>query len=795
MWSSFIKISWRKIWSNKQASFTKLFSLAIGIVSLFYIGTYVHQEMNFDKFHSNYDNIAKINTSISSPTGELSLGLTAAPLAPYIKSQAPEVLDYVRISKENGSHAIRFEDKLYSESDDILYADASFFKVFNFELLQGNKETALEGPDKILLTEIMANKYFGTSDAIGKILEYDGVPFTVSGIIEEPPSNSHLQFQFLISMDTFMKGRLPGINQNWGWFPMNTYLVLSDPSKMSGIEEQLKAIPEYREPSPSNDQYVLSVEPLKGLHFSSEKLGELGSKGNLNSLYVLLGIGLMILLLAISNFVNLTTAEITVKEKEVSVKKTIGASRIDIFKQFFTDTVLLSSLATIISMGLIAITLPYFENFIGTSINSGLLINPLLLLLLPIVPMVLALLGGIYPAIKFSGISAINPSTNTESASGIFNTRTLLLVFQFSITSALIIGSLIIYSQLDFMQSKDLGMDTAQKVVLDYGPNSRIGNSFKSIKEQLLEIPGIERVAFSSHVPGQVPNGVATQILDINGRSTNGEINLNLVDEDFIENYGLQLIAGRDFRDSEVDHTTALIINEAAMKAFGYVNPEEILGASFEQWGGNGKVVGVVKDFNYLSLHQKVGLLSFKIWPEQFMKITMEIAPANLKGTLAALESKWSAMYPDIPFNHYFVDDNFKAQYDKDKKFSSLINLFTVVSICIGILGLMAYARFWCDRKRKEMSIRKVLGARVALLVWRLYRGFSLPVLIGFILAIPFAYFLGEKWLQGFAYQFNLQWYFFVLPLVAMLIFAWLAVGTQTLKLALSNPVDHLKEE
>ena len=795
MWSNTLKIAHRKLWNRKGSSFTKLFSLSIGIVCVFYIAIYIQKELSFDKFHSNYNNIAKINTTIQSPTGDIALGLSATPVGPYMQSQSPEVKEIVRINKEYGSHALKVGDNLFSESENIYYADAAFFKVFDFKLLAGNATSALQGPDKIIITEQTAHKYFGSADVLDNIIEYDGVPYTVSGIMENLPSNSHLQFDFLVSMDTFMKSRLPGINDNWTWFPMHTYLLLEDKTDLNTIIAQLESVPQYQERSPTNDKYILSAEMLDGFHFSATKHGDLGSKGKLSNLYLLFAIGIMILLLAVSNFINLTTAQVAIQGKEVAVKKTIGASKGDIFKQFFVESIVLTYLAAIISIMIILLTIPYFEVFLGGQFDLTFLLNPSIMILLLILPLVLALLAGIYPAFKFANISTTQTSRIADQKFGFFNTRTGLLILQFAITSALVIGSLIIYYQLHYIQNRDLGIDTARKIVLDYGPNSEIGTSFEVLKQEFSQISGVESTSFSSHVPGQIPNGVATQILDVNGKSSNGEINLNLIDHDFIENYGLQIVAGRDFRQGEADQTAALILNESAVKAFGYENPEDILGASFEQWGGNGKVIGVVNDFNYMSLHEDIGLLSLKVWPEQFMKITLEVSESNYKETLEQIQKKWITMYPNIPFNHYSVNDNFKAQYNKDKQFAGIINLFTLVSVCIGILGLIAYSKFWCERRQKEMSIRKVLGANISLLVWKLYSGFSLPVLIGFLLAVPVSYYLGGKWLQDFAYQFELNWHFFIIPLLILLIFVWLAVGTQTIKLALANPVDHLKEE
>ncbi|WP_299533469.1 FtsX-like permease family protein [Ulvibacterium sp.] len=789
---NFIKIARRKLWNKKGSTFTKLFSLAIGIVSLFYIAIYLYQELNYDTFHANYAKIVKINTTIDSPTGNLSLGLSAVPVGPYVKAQSPTVEEFVRINKEYGSHAIKYGNKLFSESENIYYADPSFFEVFDFDWVAGNPSAALDGPDKIILTEGTAEKYFGSVNALNKVLLYDDVPFTVSGVIRNLPSNSHLQFDFLISMATFLKNR-PNVNENWEWFPMNTYLLLNEGN--TNLEQVLRTVPQYLEESNTNDRYTLSFEPLDGLHFSSPKLGELGPKGKRSNLYILFAIGIMILLLAVSNFINLTTAQLTVEAKDVSVKKTIGASKPDIFKQFFVESLLLTALATVLSLVLAFLTFPFFEELMGGHFDTDFLLNPFFISALPLIPLALTLLGGIYPAIKFARISTIHKPKPDGKYNSILNTRTSLLVFQFTITSALVIGSCIIYYQLNYIQNQDLGMDTDHKIVLDYGPNSTVGTAFESLKQELGAIPGVEAVTFSSHVPGQTPNGVATQLLDVNGRSSNGEINLNLVDYSFVENYGLQLVAGRDFRKGPGDETSALILNEAAVKAFGYENPEDILGASFEQWGGNGTVIGVVNDFNYLSLHEEVGLLSLKIWPEQFMKITLTIAPNSVKETLGKLESKWATLYPSIPFNHYFVDDNFKAQYDKDRQFAAIINMFTMISICIGILGLIAYVRFWCERRKKEISIRKVLGASALLLVWKLLKSFSIPVLIGFGIAIPVSYYLGGQWLQEFAYRFDLNWYFFALPMALLLALVWFSVGTQTLKLVWTNPVDNLKEE
>ena len=490
MFTNNLKIALRKFWKRKSNSFTKLFSLSVGLISLFYISTYIYQEKSFDDFHQKRSNIYKINTTDISPTGSLHLGLTAIPVGDYIKSVSSEVKEFVRINQEYGSRAIKYEEKLFSESENIYYADHNFFNLFDFDLLAGNKETALLGPDKIIISERMAMKYFETTDALNKTLLYDGEPYTVTGVIEDIPSNSHLQFDFLISMATFLKTRLTAA-QNWTWFPMNTYLLLHENASTERLAERLKEVPEYL-PENSDGQFKeLTIEPLEGYHFSEPKLGELGTKEKLSSLYVLMAIGVMILLLAISNFINLTTAQITLQDKEISVKKSMGASKKDIINQFVTESLLFTSLATIISVLVILVSFSYFENFMGRTFNTSFLNHPLVYGAIPAIPIILTVLGGIYPAIKFSNISPIHLPKKLTGKKSLLDTRTSLLVFQFSITSALVISSLLIYRQLNFLQTQDKGFDTKQKIVLDYGPNSEIGNAFESLKAELKSVNGV----------------------------------------------------------------------------------------------------------------------------------------------------------------------------------------------------------------------------------------------------------------------------------------------------------------
>ena len=790
-----LKVAYRKALQNKTSSITKIVSLTVGLLTLAFIGIYTHHQLSFDNFHSNKANLYRVNTTISTPANDMETGLSATPVGPYLKEVEPKIRAFTRITQEYGTRTLGVENQLFSESDNILYADANFLQLFDFDLLHGDREKALEGPNRILLTEAMALKYFGNRDIVGKEIRYDTEIFEVSGVLKDIPTNSQLEFEFLISMETFMSTR-PTAGANWSWLPMHTFLLLESSADFSSVYDNMANIPRYQPNEASNEAFVLGMEPCEGIHFSPAKLGELGSKAKLSHIYALLVVGVMILLLAVSNYINLSISQISTQRKEVSVKKVMGASTRQIFSQFFTESWLYSAISCTIALALAFGLSQFSEILIGSSVDWSIITWPVILAIGLSMILILAMISGAYPAFRFASIPQLVLHTSPKSSSRFLNVKSGLLIFQFAITSALIIGSLIIYNQLSFLQNKDLGMQTDATIVIDYGPNSGMSERFESIKHEISTVSGVKQVAFSSHIPGEMPNGVTTVINDDSGKESSGEINLTLVDYDFMDNYGIEVIAGRPFTKERFssDHTAAIILNESAVKAFGYASPEDIIGASYEQWGGNGTVIGVVSDFNYLSLHNEVGLLSLKMWTRQFQKISLKIDPGRMSETLADLRVKWKELFPEVPFNHYFINESLASQYVKDRQLANIVLAFTFVSILIGMLGLIAFATFWCERKKKEISIRKVLGAQEWSLIFSFFKEFSLPVIISFIIAVPIAFYVGREWLAQFAYQMNLNWTHILYPILALMLITAVSVVVQSTRVVLANPIQNLNE-
>ena len=789
-----IKISWRNMVKHKGFSSIHLFGLAMGIASSLFIMAYVLEEMKVDQAHRQKGQVHRVNSAMDTGESIMQVSVASGALGPAMLNDFPEVGAYLRLSRPWSPLLVKNDQQRHFESKAI-YADPDFFKFFDFDLQSGSTHGALEGPGKVVLTQSLANRYFGKENAIGRQLLIKDLPYQVTAVLKEEQSPSHLDFDMLISFASWTR-EYTATETNWGWFPTNTYVLLNPNADVAHLEAQLPGFVEHYMPaSEQTPQIALSLTPLSDLYFEAPRLGDIGHSGNLKQLYLLLSAALLIMILAISNFINLSSARAAERMKEVGVRKVVGAHRRQLTYQFFTESVLYSLLSTVMAIGLVYLLWSPFLNLVGQEISIQAFLTPQNLTVLLAISFLVGVLAGAYPALLMSSFKPVDAlKSRSLGAMRVFSARKVMLTVQFFISIGLLIISMTMWKQFLHMEKRDLGFYKGQTLVVNLDQNQEILRKYQVIKNELLSTGYLSGVSFSSHVPGDKPHSIST-MLTHEGESMNAEIWLNLVDHDFIDNYGLELQAGRSFsNDISADTTGSVILNEAALKTFGITEPEEALGLNISQWGRQGKVVGVIKDFHQESLHSKISPMSFQVWPGQFQKVSMKIGSEDLAAALAQIARVW-ADQTGSPFNYAFLDDQLGKLYANDQRFGKIFRLFTLLSISITFLGLVSFSTFMVRLKMKEMAIRKILGALSAELIWLLVRQFWVPALIALLVSSIPAYLFLSDWLSQFAYQIQIGVSSLLLPVVILMAIVMTTVSLQGLGAIRENPVKHLRNE
>ena len=793
MFKNYFKIAFRNLSKNKVFSFINLMGLTVGMTACFLIFLYVKFELSYDAFNTKADRIYRLVTDLKTPSDNLHIGVTSWAFAPKIKSELPEVQSFTRVS--HGSFLITKGDVKFQE-DKTLFADSSLFHVFDFKLLKGNPHTALKDPYSIVLSETYATKYFGNQNPLGQTLLFSGdhIPATVTGVMKDIPDNSQIKSDLFVSMSTLTQKINKGIDDQWGNFGATSFLLLKPGTNSIGLEKKFPLLLTNwigTDMDKAQMHYTLSLEPLRDVYLFSDRDGS--KSGNIRNVYIFSIIAVFILLIACFNFINLTTARASERAKEVGIRKVVGASKRQLARQFIGESVLLCLMAFALVIGLSVLFLPSFNHLSGKIISHGIFSNFNYLILLFFASVCIGLIAGFYPALVLSSFKPIvvlkgRFSTGTK---GIL-LRKGLVVAQFCISIALIIGTIIVYSQMKFMRSQDLGFNKDQMIILDSnGDSARF-----AFKQSLLSIPNVKSVSLSSSAPGMGNSEAYSQIENKNGDMQVGTLARYAVDFDFIPQYKIKMVAGRAFsKDFATDTTQAIILNETAVKQFGYSSPDQIIGKRFDQWGRQGKVIGVMKDFHYRSLQENIKPLSMVIQPDAEDLVNINVASTDLPKTLAAIESKWKQMIPARPFSYTFLDENFNKQYVDEDRFEKLFFNFAILAIFISCLGLLGLASYSTLQRTKEIGIRKVLGASVSGITSLLSKDFIKLVLIALVIASPIAWFGMHKWLQGFAYRIDIGIWVFILAGVLAILIALLTVSFQAIKAAVANPVKSLRSE
>ena len=713
MFKSYLKIAIRNLWGKRVFLSINVIGLAVGLASCFLIFLYVHFEFSYDQFHSKANRIYRLVSDINSLTGTFPPE-TPAPMAKAIKAEFPEVQEVTRFIP--GSVLMRKGNFKFQE-EHTLWADASFFTIFDFPLKYGNPKTALIEPNSIVFSETAAYKYFGDSNPVGQSLSLTGLNLhgIVTGVMRDIPENSHIKGDMLISMSTYSQSFAPGIETDWESFNYSTYLLLSPDARPEIIRSKLPAfLQKYAgdEMKKINPNYRLQLEPLKDIYLRSPH-GALVT-GNLDEVYIFSIIAAFVLLIAFVNFINLTTARSLERAKEVGIRKCAGATKNQLIGQFLIESILVAVISYLLSIIVCYLLLPLFNQISGKTISTGIFKNGLFPLLLWIVSIGIGFLAGLYPAFVLSSFKpAIVLKGRFASGNKGIVLRKILVVTQFTISIALIAGTLVVYSQLNFMRNKSLGFNKNQMLVVSNHGDPGIFD----FKKEISDIPAIQSSSISSSIPGRAYNANSNDVSSAQVENSNRElqlINLNFynVDYDFLNLYKIKVLAGRDFsRDISSDSTNSVILNKAAVIKLGYSSPQQIIGRRFINDLYKGTVIGVVDDFHFQSLKENVQPLCIRTGMGYWQYISLKVNATNLPSTIKALKNKWDRTIPLRPFNYFFLDEYFNNQYRSEERFGHLIFYFSLLALFVSSLGLLGLSSYSILQRTREIGIRKVLGA------------------------------------------------------------------------------------
>jgi len=801
MIKNIIKVTFRNILRHKVYSFINIIGLAIGMACCFLILLWVTNELSYDRYHRNADNIYRLCSDLKVGGNQRKAPMTSPPMAPAIVNEYPEVLNAVRISPESRT-LIQYKDRKGYE-DLVRYADSSFFQIFTYRMIRGNPRTALSAPYTAVLTEDIAVKYFGDSDPLGLTIKMDGnTDYMVTGVIENVPENSHFDFDILRSFQTLYGENRPGMNI-WGYLGYYTYLLLDDNADYKQLQTKFAALVDknygerLRTVGASLD---LFLQPLTQIYLHSNLLSEIAPLGNITNVYLFSGVAFFILIIACFNFINLSTARSAQRSKEVGIRKTFGATRARLIYQFMVESMIYSLISIALTLIILELAIPWFNNITGRHLDFNYLKLLWLVLGISATFIFVSIFAGFYPALF---ISSFRPITILQTGAGMSlsksRLRSLLVVTQFAITVALIAGTIAIYRQIDYMKNKNLGFDKDHVLVLQ-NLQSSPELSLTTVKEQFLGISGVESVSLSSGVPGG--SGSVIGFLP-EGRNENETETMRVmdIDDSYIPTFGMELAAGRNFSSDFVsDETEAAIINETAARLFGWENPVgKTIRRRTQSPDGPGwqttTVIGVLKDFHLNSLHMEIEPLFLGNTSANMNTISIKLSPDNVSHTVALLEQKWNEMIGDRPFDYVFVNETFDLMYRPEERTANLTLGFSLLAIFIACMGLFGLSAFTSQQRIKEIGIRKVLGASMFSIVRLISKEYIYLTVLAGLIACPAAYYFLNKWLENFAYREPLSLYIFVFSGVLALLITFLTVSFQSIKAALTNAVDTLRHE
>ncbi len=803
MFLTYLKTFWRNIIRNKTFSFLNIFGLSAGLTCFAFIALWVTDELSYDKFNKNYNRIFRLVSTTKTETGIEESAVSSAPMAKALQNDYPEVENAVRLKMRE--EIITFNNQQVLQPG-ILLTDPSFFDIFSYHLTQGNAATALSQPFSVILTESAAKKYFGDKDPMGQTLMlnmYDstgyGAAYKITGIMSDPPKNAHFTFSMLASFKT-IEITHPDIltTDGWGDAGFYTYVLLKKGVDYKSFSKKITQFYGKYIGDLFNiwrSIYFYRLQPLSDIHLRSNLQDEIAPAGAITPVYIFFTIGIFILLLAGINYTNLATARSAGRAKEVSIKKVVGAGKLQLIFQYLLESVGTACIALILSFLFSFLLQPYFDQVTGKDLS--LFSSPLLLLFLTIATVFLGILSGVYPAVIISSFkpAGILKGTFKSSDKGILLRKTLV-VSQFVITIILITGIVVIYAQMSFIKNKDLGYNKDALLFLRVNGNTDVIKGYAAFKNELRNSPLISGITTSnSMIVGGLGSG-GSETVDSKGNPLQVNTARLRVDTGYLNVYGIKLLVGRNFATgTSPAGDRQIILNEMAVKKFGWKNDENAIGKPFRMGDQKGVVIGVTNDFYFNSLAQAIEPLAIYQLDDHFSRITVKGDITKANEVVKLVESTWKKHFPSALFDYDFVSRQIKEQYKAEERFSKIFLYFSVLSLLIACLGLYGLISFTIFQKTKEIGIRKVLGATANRIAAMLSGDFLKLVLFASFISVPVAWYIMNKWLQHFAYRINLSWWMFGAAGSLVLLIALITVSFQTIKAAIANPVGSLRTE
>ncbi|ULQ54380.1 ABC transporter permease [Flavihumibacter fluvii] len=807
---NYLKIAWRNLVKNRFFTLLNIAGLAIGVACFLLISLYVTDELSYDHYHEKADRIYRINSDIIFGGTELKLAVSSDPMGAALKKDYPEVEEFARIYASEGSKMIK-KGNAFIQENNVAYADSTFFDVFTFPAVEGDTHTALNEPNTVVISATAAQKYFGTTHAIGKFVEINDdnhTLFKVTAVIKDMPLNSHFRYDFLFSMDNVDYGFGNYLSHNFV-----TYLLFKKGTDIKAFEKKFPAyVNKYILPQAQGMMQVKSMEefekmgnklayhliPVTDIHLRSDRSAELSVNGNIQYVYIFSAVAIFILLIACVNFMNLSTARSANRSKEVGIRKVLGSEKNTLVRQFLAESTLVSFIAIVFAVGITMLALSYFNGISGKTISMSKIAGPGFLVFLFCLPFVIGLLAGTYPAFylsSFNPITVLKGKSNAAAKKSML--RSALVVFQFATSIILMVGTMVVYKQLNYIQNKKIGFNKEQ--VLTVEGTWSLGNNYQAFRNEIEKIPGVTGSTQAAYLPVSSSSRSDNTFFKEAVMDVKGGFNMQnwRIDENYIPIMGMEIVAGRNFSKAFQSDSNAIIINESTAQLLGYKDPVGKIiysGANPGEGTVPQTIIGVVKNFHFESMKQRIAPLCFTLGNANWVT-AFKVDSRNLPYIIKEVEKKWTAMAPTMPFRYEFLDEAFSNMYNAEQRAGKVVLSFSILAILIACIGLFGLASYMAEQRTKEIGVRKVLGATVNNIVTMMSKDFMKLVLLSAFFAIPLAAWGMHYWLQDFAYRINLSWWIFAAASLLAIVIALITISFQAIKAALTNPVKSLRSE